>query len=72
MLFGILLLILNDTSANNFLVLFEWINRMPFFNPLIFFLVIIIFAPLEIADDMKSFPSILFPLIAKKILFFLF
>jgi hypothetical protein len=31
----------------------------------------IIFAPLEIADDMKLLPSILFPLIAKKnIIFF--
>jgi hypothetical protein len=43
---------------------------MPFFRPLIFFSVTTIFAPLEIADETKSLPSILFPLIAKKILFF--
>ena len=69
-MFGILLLILNDISANNFLILFERINRIPFFSPLIFFSVTTIFAPLEIADEIKSLPSILFPLIAKKILFF--
>ena len=71
-LFGILLLILNDISASNFLILFEWINKIPFFNPLIFFSVTTIFAPLEIADDIKSFPFILFPLIAKKYYLFLF
>ena len=43
---------------------------MPFFSPLIFFSVTIIFAPFEIAEDIKLFPSISFPLIAKKILFF--
>jgi len=64
------LLILNDISANNFLIFFDWINKIPFLNPLIFFSVIIILAPLEIADDIKLLPSILFPLIAKKILFF--
>ena len=52
-LFGILLLILNDISANNFLILFEWINKISFLSPLIFFSVTIIFAPLEIADGTK-------------------
>jgi hypothetical protein len=40
---------------------------MPFFSPLIFFSVIMIFAPFLIADKIKLLPSDLFPLIAKKI-----
>ena len=64
------MLILNDTSANNFRIFLVEIYKIPFLNSLNFFSVTIILEPFLIASFIKLFPSILLPLIAKKISFF--
>ena len=62
--------ILNAISDNNFLIFFVLINKIPFLNFLNFFSDTIILEPFFIASEINLFPSVLLPLIAKKILFF--
>ena len=68
--FGFFLKTLNETFANNFLIFFVCKYKILPSNFLFFFSVIIILDPFLIAEVMKLLPSILAPLIAKKILSF--